>query len=227
VVNIPLLKRIAKTQKQVIMSTGMASVRELEEACQTLKDGGSQEIILLHCISAYPAKYEELNLRKIEDLRKRFNCVVGFSDHTVTIDAPAMAVYMGAKVIEKHITFRRDEGGPDASFSLEPKEFRALVQRVRKIEKKGLEKLSADEFPNLEKSLGSSQYETEGQTKTARPSIWASQNIKENEVITPDNIKVARPGIGISPKFYEQIIGKKVNQVIGKGTPFSMNFIKE
>lgn len=226
VINIPLLKRVAKTQKQTIMSTGMASLKEIKEAYQTLKDGGSPEIILLHCISAYPSKYEELNLRKIGDLKRRFNCIVGFSDHTLTIDAPAMAVYMGARVIEKHITFKREEGGPDSSFSLEPEEFKGLVKKVREIEKKEFGEVNLREFPYLEKSIGSAQYGTESQTKTARPSIWAQKDIWIGEIITKENVKVARPGNGLAPIYYERIIGQIAKRKIERGTPLSLKFLK-
>lgn len=232
VINIPLLKKIALTKKPVIMSTGMASLNELETAYKTLKENGCSEIALLHCISSYPAKYEELNLSKIKDLEKKFNVVVGFSDHSLTTDAPAMAVALGARIIEKHITLDRKLGGPDSSFSLEPLEFKELIEKVREVERQELDK-SLDEleikYPNIRKAFGTVFYGPQGkiekQTSVARPSIWVLKDIQKGNIFTEQNIKVARPGSGIAPKYFEQILGKKAKQNLDKGLPFSLDFI--
>lgn len=232
VINIPLLKKIALTKKPVIMSVGMANLDEIRLAYDTLKENGCPEIALLHCISSYPAKYEELNLSKIKDLEKKFNVVVGFSDHSLTTDAPAMAVALGARIIEKHITLDRKLGGPDSSFSLEPHEFKELVEKVREVEKqrtgRSLEELEI-EYSNIRKAFGTVFYgpqsRIESQTSEARPSIWISENINKGEVFTEKNIKIARPGKGIPPKYFEQILGKKAKQNLDKGIPFSLDFI--
>ena len=232
VVNIPLLKKIGLTKKSVIMSVGMANLDEIRIAYDTLKKNGCPEISLLHCISSYPVNYEELNLSKINDLKKKFNCIVGFSDHSLTTDAPTMAVVLGARIIEKHITLDRNLGGPDASFSLEPSEFKELVEKVREVEKqrkdKSLEELKI-EYPNIRKSFGTAFYGPQGQiekqTSEARPSIWISNNIQKGEIFTEQNIKVARPGSGISPKYFEQILSKTSKHNLDKGIPFSLEFI--
>ena len=231
VINIPLLKKIGLTKKPVIMSTGMASLEELNLAYETLKENGCPEISLLHCISSYPAKYKELNLSKISDLERKFDTVVGFSDHSLTTDAPAMAVALGAKIIEKHITLDRKLGGPDSSFSLEPSEFRQLVEKVRKVEKSAGNNLDEleKEYPHIRESFGSPDYgpggEIEKQTSKARPTIWISKDIKQGELFTEQNIKVARPGEGISPRYYNEILGKTAKQDLNKGLPFSEEFI--
>lgn len=233
VVNIPLLKRIAETRKPVIMSTGMASLEELELAYNTLKENGCPEISLLHCISSYPAKYGELNLSKLFDLKKKFNCVVGFSDHSLTTDAPAMAVVLGAKIIEKHITLDRNLGGPDSSFSLEPSEFKELVKKVRQVEKQKLEIDLGElekEFSYIRQALGTPFYGPQGiiekQTSNARPSIWVSDNIQDGELFTKQNLKVVRPGAGISPKYFEKILGKKAERNFSKGEPLNLDIVK-
>jgi pseudaminic acid synthase len=230
VINTPLLKKVAQTNKPVIMSVGMADLEEVREACKILGEEGCPSISLLHCISAYPTKYEELNLRKIDDLKKKFNCIIGFSDHTLTIDAPVMAAYMGARIIEKHITYSRDDGGPDSNFSLEPKEFKELVGKLREAERRDFSKEDLKHFPQLGISLGKASYGPEGrnekQTKMARPSIWVSKDIGGGEKITKDNIKVARPGYGLPPFYYNRVIGKTAKIKIERGTPLSLKFLE-
>ncbi|MEK6945620.1 MAG: pseudaminic acid synthase [Nanoarchaeota archaeon] len=230
VINIPLLEKVAKTGKPIVMSVGMASLEEVERAYKTLRENGCKSIALLHCISAYPTKYEELNLVKINDLKKRFNCMVGFSDHTLTVDAPIMAVLMGARIIEKHITFNRKDKGADSSFSLEPEEFRSLVNKIREAEKDNFPTNSLMKFEHYKESLGNSMYGSGGnnekQTKTARPSIWASKDIKNGERITKNNIKIARPGQGLPPFYYNQTLGKTAKIKIERGTPLSLKLLK-
>ncbi len=229
VVNTPLLEKVAKAGKPVIMSVGMASLEEVKRAYKTLKENGCKNVAMLHCISAYPTKYKELNLIKINDLKKRFNCIVGFSDHTLTVDAPIMAVLMGARIIEKHITLNRKDKGADSSFSLEPEEFRILVNKIREVEKNNFTTSSLEKFEHYKESLGNPMYgsggENEKQTKTARPSIWASKDIKNGEEITEKNIKVARPGYGLPPFYYNQIIGKTAKIKIENGTPLTLELL--
>ncbi len=216
VINVPLLKKIAQTGKPVIMSVGMAGLDEIETAYEILKDNG---VALLHCNSSYPVKYDKLNLATIEDLKKRFNCVVGFSDHSLTTDAPAMAVKLGAKIIEKHVCLDRSFGGPDAAFSLQPEEFKELVDRIKN---------KNYESEHFDEAYGQVHYGLQkGDSSEARPSIWINKDMKAGEIFSRQNLKVARPNSkeGVLPKFFEVILGKKTNQDVLKGLPFSWEFV--
>jgi pseudaminic acid synthase len=227
VVHLPLLKRVGQTKKSVIMSTGMATEEEIKLALKTLKENGSPEVALLHCLSSYPAPYDVLNLNKIKDMQKKFNCIVGFSDHSLTTDAAAMAVALGAKIVEKHLTLDRKLGGPDASFSIEPHEFRDMVGLIRDIENKRttLDKLIQKNL-ELKSSFGSAKYgpinKFEEEGLMARPSMWAARDIEKGEMINEGYIKVCRPGKGLSPKYLTSVIGKTAKKNIGRGTPISM-----
>lgn len=231
-INLPLTKKIAQTKKPTIISVGMASEEEISEAVNTLKENGCSEIALLHCISSYPTKTEDLNLSKIKNLKEKYpECIVGFSDHSLDTDAPAMAVGLGAKIIERHICLDRNLGGPDSSFSSEPAEFKEFIDKVRKIEKSGknFEELK-DIFPNLKKVYGKPKYgptnDFEKSGISARPSIWVNENIKKGETISEKNIKVVRPGNGLKPKHYENLIGKKIKRDVFKGEPFSWDIVE-
>jgi len=230
VVNLPLIKKVAKTGKPVIMSVGMASEEEIWDAVNTLKENGCSEYALLHCISSYPASVEELNLSKIKDLEKKFNCTIGFSDHSLDLNSPAMAVLAGAQIIERHICLERKLGGPDSSFSSEPHEFREFITKIREIEnsKKNFEELKGN-FSDYKIAHGKPIYgpanEFEKSGVKARPSIWVNQKIQEGDEITERNIKIARPGKGLRPKYYEEILGKISKKNLEKGEPFSLDFI--
>lgn len=212
IVDLPLIRKVAATGKPVIMSTGMASEAEIEEAVTAFRGAGGSELVLLKCTSAYPAPPEEMNLRTIPYLAERFGVVAGLSDHTLGIDMPIAAVALGARVIEKHLCLSRDLGGPDAAFSLEPDEFTAMVRSVR----------------NVEKGLGTVCFElTEKQKASAvfRRSLFAAQDIKAGETLTPDNVRSVRPGHGLHPKHFDDIIGQTAKAAIRKGTPLSWELI--
>lgn len=204
ITNIPLLKHISSKEKPVILSTGMATLGEIEEALKAIKNGGVTDIILLHCVTSYPAKIEEINLRAIQTLKHAFKLPVGFSDHTIDIMVPAVAVALGACVIEKHFTLNRKMPGPDHKASLEPYEFKEMVKVIRDIEKAlgdGIKKPTEDE---------------ERIKKFARRSIVAKINIPKGALITEDMLALKRPNMGIPPNFLNVIVGRKAASDIKK-----------
>ncbi len=230
-VHLPLIKRIAQTRKPVIMSVGMGTGEEIDDAVRTLRENGCPGITLLHCISSYPAETGDLNLAKIQDLKRRYpDCMIGFSDHSLDTDAPAMAVGVGARVIERHLCLSRALGGPDSSFSSEPHEFRELIRRVKKIEnsKMDMEGLKRA-FPRMGEAYGKPVYgpvnDFEKSGISARPSIWINKDIKAGEAISAENLKIARPGEGLKPKYYEMLIGRRVKRDVFKGEPSSLEFL--
>jgi len=208
VVDIPLLEKIGKTKKPVIISRGMATEIELRQAVKTLKINGTKEIAILHCVSSYPAKAEDMNLSTIPELKKKFKTVSGLSDHSLGILASCTAVSLGANIIEKHITLSRKDGGPDSSFSLELNEFKELVSSIREVET----------------SIGKPQngpLKSESQGISARKSLFVVKDIKKGEKFTKENVHSIRPGYGLSPKFFKIIIQKSSRKNIKKGTPLS------
>jgi len=212
-IDIELLKKIASTKKPVIMSRGMASLEELKLAIDTLKENGTTDLAVLHCVSSYPTKPEELNLATIPDMRKRFNVVSGLSDHTLGISAAIASVVLGASVIEKHLTLRRTDGGPDAAFSLEPEELKRLVESVREVEK-------AIGQP----SYGSGKRESEN--IVFRRSLFVVENIKAGGQFTRKNVRCIRPGYGLAPKFLLELLGQKASRDIERGTPLTLDLIE-
>ena len=196
ITNYPYLVALAKTGKPIIMSTGMCEICEIKEAVEILKTNGAPEIKLLHCNTEYPTPFEDVNLRAMETLRREFNCEVGYSDHTKGIEVPIAAAAMGAAIIEKHFTLDRNMEGPDHKASLEPDELKQMVTSIR----------------NIEKALGTGEKKpSESENKNiniARKSIVASKNIKMGEVFTEENISVKRPGNGISPMKWCEVLGK-------------------
>ena len=204
-----LLKFVAKKKKPIFLSVGMAADTEINEAIDTIRSEGNNEIILLHCISDYPASPEYVNLLRIEKLRNKFSLPVGFSDHTLGIHISLSSVCFGAVVIEKHFTLNRKLHGLDHSFAIEPPELQAMVKFVREIEVAkgdGIRRLLKCEEKGL--FLG-------------RRSIFARRDIIKNSFISEDDLKVVRPCIGISPKFYSQVVGKKSRQTIKSGEPIT------
>lgn len=212
VVDIPLLQKIGQTKKPVIMSRGMASVEEIELAIKTLRDTGCSDLIILHCVSSYPAKPEEMNLATISDIIKRFNVPAGLSDHTLGITAAVASVGLGACVIEKHLTLSRKDGGPDAGFSLEPNEFKQLVKIVREAEE-------AMGKPSYGAGIG------ESENIVFRKSLFVVEDIKKGEKFTEKNVRSIRPGHGLPPKHFNSIIGKVATDSIERGTPLSWKLI--
>ena len=212
ITDIPLIEYIASKGKPVIISTGIATLADIEEAVNACKKMGNEQIALLKCTSAYPAPLEESNLRTIPNLADTFNTIVGLSDHTLGISAPIASVALGAKIIEKHFILDRNMGGPDAAFSMEPAEFRSMVDAVR----------------DVEKALGTVNYDLTEKTKKSRDfsrSLFIVEDIKAGESFTEENVRSIRPGFGLHPRYYEQIIGKKAIIDIKRGTPLDWDFI--
>ncbi|HEY4496176.1 MAG TPA: pseudaminic acid synthase [Candidatus Paceibacterota bacterium] len=208
VVDIPLLERIGKTKKPVIMSKGMATAKEIRLAMKTLRQNGCPKIALLQCVSSYPAKPEEMNLLTIPDIARRFKVTAGLSDHTLGNHVAVAAVALGAKIIEKHLTLRRVDGGPDAAFSLEPAEFKNLVRDIR----------------DIEQALGKAKYgpgKGEQENIVFRKSLFVVKDVKKGERFTPENVRSIRPGYGLAPKFYRSVLGKKAKSNIERGTPLA------
>lgn len=213
IVDIPLIEYIAQKEKPIIMSTGMASFEEISEAVEAVRRTGVSDIALLKCTSAYPAIPEDMNLRTIPHLTETFQVVAGLSDHTSGLTIPIVAVALGASIIEKHFTLSRQNGGPDASFSLEPDEFKEMVRAIR----------------IAEKALGRVYYgitHQEKMSKVFRRSLFMVKDIMEGEVFTRDHIKSIRPGYGLHPKFINDIIGRKAKRDIKKGTPLKWEDIE-
>lgn len=211
-VDIPLIKYIASKGKPIIMSTGMGSLGEIEEAVKTIKSQGNEKICLLKCSSAYPAIVDDMNLKTMLNLKDTFNVPVGLSDHSLGSVAAVTAVALGAKIIEKHFCLSRDIITPDSSFSMEPKEFKQMVKDIR----------------GAEKSIGKVSYnrsEKEERSIVFRRSIFVIQDIKKGERLCEDNIRVIRPGYGLEPKYYEEVLGNFASKDIKKGTPLSWNMV--
>ena len=205
-VDLPLIEKAASMGKPLILSTGMASLREIEEAVAAARRGGTGDVVLLHCVSGYPTPAGEADLRTIPDLAARFEAPVGLSDHTLGIGVAAAAVALGAAVIEKHVTLARADGGPDAAFSLEPVELKALVEACR----------SAWE------ALGEASYSLKGSEAgnvIFRRSLYAVADIAAGEAVTPHNVRSIRPGYGLAPKHLPEILGRRAAKDIPRGTP--------
>lgn len=206
IVDTPLIRRIAQTSKPIILSTGMATVSEIDEAVQTIRNEGNNSLALLKCTSSYPALPEEMNLKTIPHLSELYGVPVGISDHTLGISVPVAAVALGACIVEKHFTISRKIPGPDSAFSLEPQEFKAMVNAVRE----------------TEKALGKINYqitENERANRTFRRSLFAVKDIEKGEIISQEHIRSIRPGYGLQPKYINDIIGKRAKYKINRGTP--------
>jgi len=211
-VDIPLIQRMARTGKPLIMSTGMAAVEEIDEALQCARDAGANQIALLKCTSAYPAPAEEMNLRTIPEMARRFGVPVGLSDHTMGIAAPVAAVVLGACIIEKHLTLSRSTAGPDSAFSLEPQEFKAMVDAVR----------------SAEKCLGEVQFglsSKEEASRVFRRSLFVVQDVKQGELFTASNVRSIRPGHGLHTRHLSEVLGKRAAQNTERGTPLSWELV--
>ena len=212
IIDVPLLKRIAATGKPVIMSTGMASLAEIDKAVQTLNSGGCPGLALLKCTSAYPASPEEMNLKTIPHLAEAFGVPAGLSDHTLGFAVPVAAVALGACIIEKHFTLSRTGPGPDSAFSLEPDEFKAMVHAIRE----------------TEKALGCVSYAlTPGEKagKVFRRSLFVVRDMAAGESFTPQTVRSIRPGHGLDPEYYDIVLGKKCIRPVKRGTPMSWDLL--
>ena len=213
ITDIPLISYIASKGKPVIISTGIASINDIDLAIKACRDVGNHQIFLLKCVSSYPSPIEESNLVMVRDLAERYKVKTGLSDHTLGIIAPVVAVSQGAKIIEKHFILKKSLGGPDSTFSLDEKEFKKMVEAIR----------------HTELALGKVDYSLSKKQKLSRNfarSLYISKDVKKNEIVTKKNVKSVRPGYGLHPKYYNEILGKKFVKDLEKGERMNLNLIK-
>ncbi len=212
-VDLPLIRRIAETGKPTIMSTGMATLGEIDEAVRAFRDAGGTELALLACTSSYPAPPEEMHLRRIPHLAETFDVVSGLSDHTLGTEVPVAGVALGARIVEKHLTLSREDEGPDSDFSLEPDEFGEMVQAVRR----------------TEKAIGEVRYETtekESESETFRRSLFVVEDTEEGDSFTEENVRSIRPGDGLAPKHLDAVLGSTAAEDLSKGTPLRWTAVR-
>jgi pseudaminic acid synthase len=210
--DLPLIRRVASTAKPMIISTGMATVAELDETVRAAREAGCGDLVLLKCTSTYPAAAINTNIRTIPHLRELFGCEVGLSDHTLGVGVSVASLALGASVIEKHFTLKRADGGVDSTFSMEPAEMAQLVT----------------ESERAWQSLGTVAYgatESERKSLQFRRSLYVTQDMKPGDALTADNLRAIRPGLGLPPKFLPQLLGKRVNRDIPRGTAFTWSMI--
>ena len=214
VTDLPLLKKIAQTGKPIIMSTGMANLEEIEDAVRTIKENGCKELVVLHCISSYPSPIDQANLATIPDIASKFDCLSGLSDHTMGTVVSVASIALGACVIEKYFTLDRNDKGPDSEFSLEPHELKKLCEETKA----------------AWQAIGEAGYErkpAEKENVKFRRSIYFVKDIKTGEKITEEHIKRIRPGFGLAPKHFEELLGKTVKADIKRGTATSWDLLNE
>ncbi len=212
IVDLALIRRVAETGKPLILSTGMATLEEIEEAVTAAREAGNDQLVILKCTSAYPAPPEEMHLKAIPELERTFQTPVGLSDHTLGIAVPVAAVVLGARVIEKHLTLSRQDPGPDSTFSLEPEEFRQMVDAVR----------------TAERALGRAAFgvgERESSSRAFRRSLFVVQDMAVGEAFTQENVRSIRPADGLPPKHLSTVLGRRAARRISCGTPLSWDLI--
>ena len=210
--HLPLLKKVAATGKPIIMSTGMATLYELDVAVTTLREAGCRDLILLKCTSTYPAEPFESNLLTIQHMQKLFNCPVGLSDHSLGLGVALASVALGAVVIEKHFTLSRVDGSVDSAFSLEPAEMKQLEEESRR----AWQALGEIKYGPTEKEKSSQKF---------RRSIYITEDLDEGDILRDSNIQVIRPGYGLAPFYYDLVLGKKVKRALKKGTPLNWDLL--
>jgi len=210
ITDIPLIEYAASKGKPMIISTGLGDEKDIELAVKTCRNAGNNEITLLKCTSQYPASIADANLLSIPDMKKRFGTEVGLSDHTMGFIVPVTAVSLGATVVEKHFILDRNLGGPDSAFSMEPHEFKEMVSAVRQVEQ----------------ALGNVSYKVSEEDKLRRRSLFVSRDIKKGETFTEKNVRSIRPGNGLHPKYFHEILGETANKNLEKGTPIAWEMIK-
>lgn len=214
ITDIPLIEYMARRQKPMIISTGVAKLGDIKEAISACRRVGNNQIAILKCTSAYPAPFEEINLRTIPNIGEKFRVIPGISDHTMGSTVAIAACTLGAKIVEKHFILGRKMGGPDSTFSMEPAEFKVMVQSIR----------------DIEKALGQVTYELTPEAKIARwnvRSLFVVQDIRQGDPLTPNNIRSIRPGNGLAPKYYDAILGRKAKTNLEKGTPLRLQDLVE
>lgn len=210
--DIPLIRRIARIGKPIIFATGIAYLEDIERALAVCKEEGNEQVILLKCTSTYPSPYEDMNLKVIPHMAETFDCLAGLSDHSMGTAVAVASVALGAKMVEKHLTLSRQDGGPDAAFSMEPEEFRKMAEEIRIVEK----------------ALGRVTYElTEKQKKSREDgrSLFVVKDIGKGEIFTEENVRSIRPAFGMHTMYYDEVIGKKARMDIAKGTPLDWKYI--
>lgn len=210
--DLPLIRRIARTGKPMIISTGMASAAEVDEAVRAAREAGNADLVLLKCTSTYPATPQNSHVRTIPNLRDAFGCLVGLSDHTMGCGVAVAAVALGAVLVEKHFTLSRDDGGVDSAFSLEPLEFGLL----------------RTETERAWQALGEVTYggtRAEDKSRIFRRSLYVARDVAAGEVLTAQNMRIVRPGFGLPPKFYDVLLGKRVNRALAAGTPLQWDYV--
>lgn len=211
--DVALLQKIGQTGKPVIISRGASTIADIELALETLRTAGASHVVVLHCVSAYPALPSEMNLRTIPDIAERFGVISGLSDHSLGITVPILSVGLGARVIEKHLTLRRADGGPDSEFSLEPEEFRAMCEGVR----------------DAQAALGAPHYHADGreaQISEYRRSLFVVKDVAAGELLTSEHIRAIRPGHGISPAFLPAVLGRRAKIALERGTPLALSHVE-
>ena len=214
IIDIPLIEKMARTGKPLIISTGMATQSEIKEAVEAARNAGARQIALLKCTSAYPAPPEEMNLRTIPHMAETFNTIIGLSDHTLGIAVPVAAVTLGACIVEKHVTLSRSLPGPDSAFSLEPHELTSMVEAIR----------------TVEKAIGEVRYgtsEQEAKSRNFRRSLFVVEDVKAGEAFTSKNVRSIRPSHGLHTRHLSEIIGRQASRDVARGTPFTLDLIKE
>lgn len=212
--DIPLLRKIARTGKPIILATGIAELADIERAVRTCATEGNEQIILLKCTSAYPTPYDEVNINMLKTLRDTFGCIVGISDHTFGSTVPILSIGMGGKMIEKHVTLKRTDGGTDSQFSMEMEEFEDMCKQVR----------------IAEQAMGTKTYHLTNSQKMERHfsrSLFVAEDMELGDIITEKNVRSVRPADGMHTMYYDDILGKKVNQKLKKGTPMDWKYIVE
>ncbi|MCZ6688367.1 MAG: pseudaminic acid synthase [Planctomycetota bacterium] len=212
IVDLPLLRCVGEKRKPVIVSTGMATLPEIEDAVRTLREAGAAGVALLKCTSAYPAPPEEMNLQTIPHLSHKFDCPAGLSDHTLGTTVPVAAVALGASIVEKHLTLSRETPGPDSAFSLEPEEFSEMVNAIR----------------TVEKALGEERYQPTEREKASvvfRRSLFVVKDIKGGEILNKENVRSIRPGYGLPPKHLDEVLGRRAAKDLEAGTPLGWDGI--
>lgn len=212
ITDIPLIRKIALLGKPVILATGVARLADIELAVETCRKAGNEDVVLLKCTSAYPTPYGDVNLKTMPSMGETFDCLVGLSDHTMGSAVAGAAVALGAKMVEKHLTLRRADGGADGAFSMEPEEFREMVDNIRKIEQ-ALGRVTYDLTPGQEREREHSR------------SLFVAEDMKAGEVFTPRNLRSVRPADGLHTKHYEELLGKRIARDAGAGTPMSWELV--
>lgn len=210
--DLPLVRKAAATGKPMIVSTGMATAEELDETVRAAREAGCRDLVLLKCTSTYPATPQDTNILTIPDMRARFGCDIGLSDHTMGVGVAVASVALGAVAVEKHFTLRRADGGVDSAFSLEPEELRSLVIETER----------------AWQALGAVRYgATEGEKSSLlfRRSLYITQDLKAGDVLTRDNVRAIRPGLGLPPKHLDSVLGRKIRRDVARGTPLSLDLI--